>query len=59
MKVTEHKPTRRAGVWAVTIEADEGKRLYLLPDQLSPKKIQIVETSDPPPTWIKQEVLEV
>jgi len=58
MKITERQPTRRNSVWAVIIEADEGKRLYLLPDQSSPKKIQIIETMDPPPEWIKRDVLE-
>jgi len=57
VRVTERKPTRRNSVWAVIIEADEGKRLYLLPDQTGPKKIHIIETMDPPPEWIKREVL--
>jgi len=57
MKITERKPIRGRGVWAIIIEADEGKRLYLLPEHTGPKKIHIIETTDPPPDWIKTVVL--
>jgi len=58
MKVTERKPYKGRGVSAVIVEADEEKRLYILGDYCTPKRIQIIETTDPPPDWLKRIIKE-